>query len=92
MAQVLQRGDNGEIISEPGPDIVYIDFRDILEDIILLSQDHIFKKIAELNSLIDNPKNCDDSFDIDDDTAIKSRKNTCEFCQENPRFHHDFRF
>lgn len=89
--QVSQIGENGEITSESGPDIVYIDFREILRDIILLSQEQLFKKIAELDSLIDNPKNCDNNFDISNPDEIDNRKNTCEFCKDNPSFHHDFR-
>ena len=83
----FQIDENENIVSEEGPKLAFVDFKTILEDIIYMSQDDIISKTSEISALIDNPGNCDDSFDINNPNSIKNRKITCKYCIDNPSFH-----
>ena len=76
--------------TEGGPDIVFLNFKQILLDIASLSKKEIRFKLEYYQNLIDNKQKCSTRFDIDDETSVKNRSQTCKFCLENPRFHIDW--
>ena len=82
-----QNDGKGDSDSHHGPKLCFIDFRTILEDILNLGLGQILSKLNELDALINNPKNCDDAFDINNHNSVKNREVTCEYCAGNPEFH-----
>jgi len=82
-----QNDGKGDSESHEGPNLSFIDFRTILEDIIYLGLNEILSKTNELEALIYNPNNCDDAFEINNQNSIKNRKVTCDYCADDPEFH-----
>lgn len=86
-----QIGQSGDSNGNEGSKLSFIDFKTILQDIIQLSIDDILSETNKLEALIKNPKKCDEAFDINNQNSIKNRKVTCEYCSDNPKFHHNWK-
>jgi len=86
-----QIGELGDSNGEEGSKLSFIDFKTILQDIIQLSIESILSETSKLEALIKNPKKCDEAFDINNQNSIKNRKVTCEYCSDNPEFHHNWK-
>lgn len=71
------------------PNLVFISFRKILQDILVKSLRLVQNDLAMLDSMVErkNYGNCDINFNPAQPTSVKNRNSTCEYCRDNPEFH-----
>jgi len=73
-----------------GPNLAFIEFKTILEDIVRISKTKIYSEIEYLDEFTKNRNQivCSINFDLKNPTSVKNRVLTCRYCKEKPDFHH----
>ena len=78
-------------LTASGSDLVFLNFNNIMEVILMSSEGKIKSEHDSLRAQIENPAHCTVDFNPLDATSVRNREHTCPYCDAqsgDPNFHH----
>lgn len=78
-------------LTASGSDLVFLNFNNIMEIILMSSEGKIKSEHDSLRAQIENPAHCTVDFNPLDATSVRNREHTCSYCDAesgDPNFHH----